>query len=317
MVAWPTAIFVIEVFSLRSRVNIKEMYFGVEEATWRSLWSLQHGGTFEVTSLGARVAAICFAFFALILSSSYTANLAAFLTVQKVNSIRSIYDLGGLAVASVPVYIPRLQSQYGIIASDANITGVESVAATADLVARGNLAAFLYDNAVAEYVAGTFPGCAVRVLPDKIQPFDYGVAFKKGTNPEFIANFSSAILNVQEQGLVTEYEDRFLLLNSPCASASSGDSARISFDSVYGLWVILGAGLVAGLIVMIAVRSRRIKAWKAHKKAIEGLPSGVVPEKSAELNGFATRDKKSDLDHMRSTLVDAADEYAGVTTSSS
>lgn len=220
-----------------------------------------------------------------------------------------MYDLGGLAVSSVPVYIPRLQSQYGIIASDANITGIETAVATAELVAQGNLAAFLYDDAVAEYVAGTFPGCSVRVLPDGIQPFDYGMAFKKGTDPQLVANVSRAILNVQEQGLVTDFEDRFLLLSSPCSSANDGaDSARISFDSVYGLWVILAAGLVAGLMIMVAVRIRRIKAWKAHKEAINGLPRGVAPEKSAELNGFTAQPKKSALERMTTNLIDT-DEY--------
>jgi hypothetical protein len=306
MAAWPAAIFAVEMLSLRSKLkyNFKEMYNGLEEATWRSLWALQHGATFEVTSLGARIAAICFAFFALILSSSYTANLAAFLTVKRTNAIRSVYDLGGLAVSSVPVYIPRLKSQYGIIASDANITGIEGVTAAAELVAQGLLAAFLYDDTVEQYVAATFPGCAVRVLTDKIQPFDYGVAIKKGTNPELVANFSKAILNVQEQGLVSQYEDRFLLKDSPCSAANNdGESARISFNSVYGLWVILGAGLVAGLLIMLVVRRQRNKAWEAHKKEMEGLPNGVAPDKVLDSRKFHHR--KSDLDHMKSNLVEA------------
>ena len=309
MVLWPAAIFAIEVFSLRSKVNYRETYYGLEEATWRSLWALQHGGTFEVTSLGARIAVICFAFFALILCSSYTANLAAFLTAQRVNKIRSVYDLTGLAVSSVPVYIPRLKSQYGIIASDANITSIEGVQEAAHLVAQGILAAFLYDDVVEQYVAATFPGCAVRVLPDRVQPFDYGVAIKKGTSPELVANFSEAVLSVQEQGLVTQYEDRFLLKSSPCSLANQDNgSARISFDSVYGLWVILCAGLVAGLVIMLIVRRHRLKKWEEHKTEMAGLPNGVAPDKAEKHRGFVH--SRSDLEDMKSNLVETMDQHA-------
>ncbi|KAL4527734.1 hypothetical protein Ndes2526B_g08591 [Nannochloris sp. 'desiccata'] len=315
MFAWPASILAIEVFSLRSKVNYKEMYYGLEEATWRSLWALQHGGTFEVTSLGARIAAICFSFFALILCPSYTANLAAFLTVQRSNMIRSVYDLSGLAVSSVPVFIPRLKLQYGIFASDANISDVEGVVEEAELVAKGALAAFMYDNVVEEYVAATFPGCAVRVLPDKVQPFDYGVAFKKGTDPELVSNFSIAILEVQEAGLVSEYEEKFLLKNGPCSSANADgvDHDRISFNSVYGLWVILCAGLVAGVIVMVFVRRHRVKAWEAHKKEMAGLPNGVAPDKRQKHNAFVRT--KSSLEDMSSDLIDTIDEHAGTTRS--
>jgi len=314
MFVWPAAIFAIEILSLRSKVNYRETYNGLEEATWRSLWALQHGGTFEVTSLGARIAVLSFAFFALILCSSYTANLAAFLTTQRTNTIRSVYDLSGLAVSSVAIYIPYLKSQYGILALDANISDVEMVVAEADLVAKGSLASFMYDNVVSEYVAASFPGCAVRVLPDKVQPFDYGIAFKKGTDPELVDSISTAILTLQEQGIISQYENRFLLKNSPCSGANADTSSdQISFDSVYGLWVILCAGLVAGVIIMLFVRRHRIEAWEAHKKELAGLPDGVGPDKEEKHNEFVHT--KSDLLRMPSDVLNILEERAKTTNS--
>lgn len=241
---------------------------------------------------------------ALIIGSSYTANLAAFLTVRRASSIRSVYDLSGLAVASVPVYTSRLRSQYGIIASDANITDLASVEDTAELVAKGNLAAFLYDDVVEGYIAATFPGCSVKILKDKIQPFDYGVAFKKGTEESLVNGFSSAILKLQEGGYISQFEDRFLLKNSPCLSGSSStvDSEidRISFKSVYGLWVILGVGLVVGAIVMILVRFRRKKSWAKFAEEMEGLPKLTGTGKNASRKLTHT---KSNLDDSKSALV--------------
>lgn len=304
LVGWPAAVYFVEVLSLKARVKKKEVYYGIEEATWRSLWALQHGNIFDVTSLGARIAVVCFSFVALIIGSSYTANLAAFLTVRRASSIRSVYDLSGLAVASVPVYIPRLRSQYGIIASDANITDVASVDDTAELVAKGSLAAFLYDDVVGGYVAATFPGCAVRILKDKIQPFDYGVGFRKGTDQSLVAGFSNAILKLHEGGYISQFEDRFLLKNSPClsGSASTVDSEidRISFKSVYGLWVILGVGLVVGTIVMFLVRFRRKKNWAKFAEEMEGLPKLTGTGKNAARKLTHT---KSNLEDSKSAFV--------------
>jgi len=257
---------------------------------------------------------ICFAFCSLILSASYTANLAAVLTTQRTTAIRSVYDLTGLAVSSIDTYIPYLKSQYGIIASDSNVGNVEGVVKEADLVAKGSLAAFMYDNVVSEYVAASFPGCAVSVLPDKVLPFDYGVAFKKGTDPELVSNISTAILTIQEQGIISQYADRFLLKNSPCSGANADtNSNQISFESVYGLWVIMGAGLVVGMIIMLFVRRRRFTAWEAHKKEMAGLPNGVAPDKEEKHSGFV--EKGSDLECKLSKILNTLERDAETTNS--
>jgi hypothetical protein len=91
MLVWPAMVFFIELGSLKPRVRKREAVYGVEEATWQSLWTLQHGEGMDVSSAGARVAVMCFAFASLILGSSYTANLAAFLTLRRVSSIDSIF----------------------------------------------------------------------------------------------------------------------------------------------------------------------------------------------------------------------------------
>ena len=271
---------------------------------WRSLWVLQHGNILDVTSLGARIAVLCFSFFALILCSSYTANLAAFLTVRRASAIRSVYDLGGLAVASVPVYIPRLRSQYGIIASDANITDIASVEDATELVAKGHLAAFLYDSVVEEYVAATFPGCAVRVLKDKIQPFDYGLAFRSGLDQKLADSFSREILKLQEAGNISQFEDRFALKNSPCligsTAAVGSANERITFMSVYGLWVILASGLVVGALVMLVVRWRRQNNWAKIAEELDRLPKVTGTGKNA---GRKLVQIDSELDRSKTSLI--------------
>ena len=122
----------------------------------------------------------------------------------------------------------------------------------------------------------------------QVQPFDYGMAFKKGTDPALIQAFSSAILVVQENGYVTQFEQRFLLTDSPCivSSANTVDSNidRISFQSVYGLWVILLAGVAVGIITMLLVRWRRKKVW-AEQAAAAAAHDGGLPRVVQGVNG--------------------------------
>ena len=70
--------------------------------------------------------------------SLITADLIISLT-----NLICLQDLSGLAVSSVSTYLPRLQTRYGLIASEASISTIEDVRATAELVAQGKLAAFL------------------------------------------------------------------------------------------------------------------------------------------------------------------------------
>lgn len=117
------------------------------EAVYNSLWTMLQGHTWGEgsTTIPARAATLCFAFFALIVVSSYTANLAAFLTVSKINtSVETVSDLRGKAIATVPVYIPRLRTLYGLVPSVAQISQYSDILDYADMVAKGELTAFLY-----------------------------------------------------------------------------------------------------------------------------------------------------------------------------
>jgi len=64
---FPLFIFVIEFGSLKKRIHSSDVLPGVQEATFRSIWTVLGLETFQVSSLGARLASITFAFLALIL----------------------------------------------------------------------------------------------------------------------------------------------------------------------------------------------------------------------------------------------------------
>ena len=120
----PLIIYFLEVLSIKRSVTGKESAKGYNEATWRALWVMIHGETMGVTNVAARVVVIVLAFSSLILSSSYTANLAAFLTVKSFGEINTINDLVGMSVSTVEVYQDQFLRRYGLRTIEANISSV-------------------------------------------------------------------------------------------------------------------------------------------------------------------------------------------------
>lgn len=158
----------------------------------------------EVVSLGAKIAAASFAFLALLVVNTYTANLAAVLTVSAINSqIHDINDLRGKSVATYDTYIPRLRQHSGIFASPLDFNSDEEFSGFLDKVASGDLAAVIMDAPYMEFILSTYPGCVVRSLPGQVEPFSYGMVFKSTLNDSLIDIFSREVLKLQEGGSLT------------------------------------------------------------------------------------------------------------------
>ena len=74
---------------------------------------------FKVHAFPSRIITAAYAFLVLILTNTYTANLAAFLTVDQLDTqISDIIDLRGKAVVTIEPYIDRLYSNHRIVATD-------------------------------------------------------------------------------------------------------------------------------------------------------------------------------------------------------
>lgn len=92
--------------------------YGLSEALWHSVSNTLAIDVFKVSSLPARIIVSANAFVVLIIINTYTANLAAFLTVKQLDtSIHSVGDLAGKSVATAPTYVDRLYSNSRITAT--------------------------------------------------------------------------------------------------------------------------------------------------------------------------------------------------------
>lgn len=309
----PLVIFILEVLSIKRRVSLRDSARGYHESLWRTLWVLIQGETMAVTNLAARVTVIILAFSSLILSASYTANLAAFLTLKSYGSLNRIEDLQGTAVSTVEAYQPRFASRYGIKTLLANITGPDSIIAEAGDVLSGQLIGWLHDTEVAQYYVATWPGCELRLLDQRVEPFEYGLAFSPFVDSSIVDAFSLSILRLIEDGTIPQIGDTFLLSDSPCLNPEDNESeiAQLSFGQVYGLWVLLAAGVLVGLVLMMA------KRWlKSHRNPDWGRPGAPKFNRTASLEtsesdmartferGDSREVRKSDLERVETHLVD-------------
>jgi ABC-type amino acid transport substrate-binding protein len=303
-VVLPIIVYSLEIFVIRRRIEAGQLADGYHESLWRTLWVLIQGETFGVSKFPARLVVITFAFFALILSSSYTANLAAFLTTQSYGDISNIYDLRGRAVSSVEVYGSVLEDRYRLQPRYADVSSLEKLTMEAEKILQGELSAVVIDTVVAQYLVAdsSGQGCPWALLSETILPFPYGIGFSPTrVSQQVIQEFNAAILYIQEQGMVEGYEENYLLTESPCLNdATSSDTTSIGFMQVYGLWVMLAAAIGLAVIYVIVYR-----IWR--QRLPDGWVDGLVVEMDVgKSRTFARGDSRevmeSDLHRIESHI---------------
>lgn len=92
-------------------------WFAFKEALWHSVSQMLSINVFTVYVFSSRIVVAAYAFVVLIVSNTYLANLAAFLTVDQLDSkIKDVTDLWGKSVATFPTYFRRLEENHHITA---------------------------------------------------------------------------------------------------------------------------------------------------------------------------------------------------------
>ena len=283
----PLMVSACELFVYQRHTSTSEYLKGYKEALYMSMVLFITMGTPQLTAFPTRIIVIFASFTALILTASYTANLAAFLTLRNHGNINSIYDLNGLAVSTAPIYSSRLFDRYGLVSSSIELASISDAEKQADLVAKGNLAAFIIDQEIAKYLVGNYPDCKLRILPTGYEPYEYGLAFDPRTENSTADDFTISILSLTERGEIQSIVDKYTQDESECFDEVSqdGELARISFMQVYGLWILMASACGVALVQVLIVRQFKHRtSWKQQTNG------GSVPELLAQ---------ESDL-HIRS-----------------
>uniref|UniRef100_A0A6Q2XMG1 Glutamate receptor n=1 Tax=Esox lucius TaxID=8010 RepID=A0A6Q2XMG1_ESOLU len=214
--------------------------FGIFNSLWFSLGAfMRQGCDISPRSLSGRIVGGVWWFFTLIIISSYTANLAAFLTVERmVSPIESAEDLakqteiayGTLDSGSTKEFFRRSK----IALFDKMWTYMRSaepsvfVKTTAEGVLRVRKSkgkyAYLLESTMNEYIEQRKP-CDTMKVGGNLDSKGYGIATPKGSSLRNAVNL--AVLKLNEQGLLDKLKNKWWYDKGECGSGG-GDSKNAS-----------------------------------------------------------------------------------------
>uniref|UniRef100_A0A8B9H5V3 Glutamate receptor n=1 Tax=Astyanax mexicanus TaxID=7994 RepID=A0A8B9H5V3_ASTMX len=217
--------------------------FGIFNSLWFSLGAfMQQGCDISPRSLSGRIVGGVWWFFTLIIISSYTANLAAFLTVERmVSPIESAEDLakqteiayGTLDGGSTKEFFRRskiavFEKMWSYMKSADPSVFVKT---TDEGVVRVRKSkgkyAYLLESTMNEYIEQRKP-CDTMKVGGNLDSKGYGVATPKGSALRNPVNL--AVLKLNEQGLLDKLKNKWWYDKGECGSGGGDSKVRPSMN---------------------------------------------------------------------------------------
>ncbi|XP_051023277.1 glutamate receptor 1 isoform X2 [Acomys russatus] len=265
--------------------------FGIFNSLWFSLGAfMQQGCDISPRSLSGRIVGGVWWFFTLIIISSYTANLAAFLTVERmVSPIESAEDLakqteiayGTLEAGSTKEFFRRSK----IAVFEKMWTYMKSaepsvfVRTTEEGMIRVRKSkgkyAYLLESTMNEYIEQRRP-CDTMKVGGNLDSKGYGIATPKGSALRGPVNL--AVLKLSEQGVLDKLKSKWWYDKGECGSKDSGSkdkTSALSLSNVAGVFYILIGGL--GLAMLVALIEFCYKS-RSESKRMKGFC--LIPQQS-------------------------------------
>ncbi|XP_065563333.1 glutamate receptor 1-like isoform X2 [Artemia franciscana] len=236
---------------------------------WNSFWFtlsslLKAGSVVLPRSVSGRIVGAVWWFFTLILISSYTANLAAFLTVERmVTPINSADDLakqteveyGTLQAGSTRDFfkfskIPTYSKMWEFMSSRKHVfvktydEGIRRVKQS-----KGKYA-LLIESPKNDYVNERQP-CDTMKVGQNLDAKGFGVATPLGSPLRERINL--AVLDLKENGDLQRLENKWWYERSECSNSDKQETAQneLSLSNVAGIFYILIGGLVLAMVVAL------------------------------------------------------------------
>ncbi|XP_021195638.3 glutamate receptor ionotropic, kainate 2 isoform X2 [Helicoverpa armigera] len=259
-----------------------ENIFSLANCLWFAIGSLmQQSCDFLPKAVSTRMVAGMWWFFTLIMISSYTANLAAFLTVERMDSpIESAEDLakqtkikyGALKGGSTAAFFrdsnfSTYQRMWSFMESARPSVFATSNKEGEERVVRGKGAyAYLMESTTIEYVVER--NCDLTQVGGMLDSKGYGIAMPP--NSPYRTAISGAVLKLQEEGKLHILKTKWWKEKrggGSCrdeTSKSSSTANELGLANVGGVFVVLMGGM--GVACVIAVCEF---VWKSRKVAVD------------------------------------------------
>ncbi|KAL1501833.1 hypothetical protein ABEB36_007086 [Hypothenemus hampei] len=259
-----------------------ENIWGFKNCLWLTLGSIMtQGCDILPKGLSSRIATAMWWFFSLIMASTYTANLAAFLTMsRKDDSIKNVDDLanqnkvkyGMMSNGATQAFFENsnnslyqrmwaiMKNENPSVFEESNDKGVDRVLNT-----KNGLYAFFMESPQIEYERERH--CGLTKIGQLLDSKSYGIGMPLGA--DYRHEINAAVLKLQENGKLNELKEKWWkqedLEEIQCKSAVSEDSNdKLTLANVGGIFVVLAAGI--GLAFIFALIEF---LWNVHNISIE------------------------------------------------
>ncbi|XP_046446552.1 glutamate receptor ionotropic, kainate 2-like isoform X6 [Daphnia pulex] len=239
--------------------------FSLANSFWFTIGTLmQQGSDLNPKAASTRIVGGIWWFFTLIIISSYTANLAAFLTVERmIAPIDSVEDLadqsdisyGTLEAGSTMTFfrdsrIETYQKMWRYMESKKPSVFVSTYEEGTKRVMEGNFA-FLMESTTLDYVVQR--NCNLTQIGGLLDSKGYGIGTPKGS--PWRDRISLAILELQEKGSIhllynKWWKDTGDVCNRDDKNKESKASA-LGVENIGGVFVVLLCGLAMAIVVAI------------------------------------------------------------------
>ncbi|UJR28098.1 hypothetical protein I4U23_009353 [Adineta vaga] len=237
--------------------------FGISNALFFSFASFMRQSINLVPkSFSGRIAAISWWYFSLIFVSSYTANLVAFLTVEKlVTPIETVEDLakqheikyGSLRNGTTAAFFEKsnitayqdmwamMQRSSSEVFVGTNDEGVAKVRSS-----KGKYAFFI-ESTKNEYVNERLP-CDTMKVGSELDSKGYGIATRLGS--DLTEAIDIIITNLRESGFLDKLKQRWWYDRSECSKNTQDKRfSELSLSSVTGLFYIFLFGIILSCFI--------------------------------------------------------------------
>ncbi|CAH0555800.1 unnamed protein product [Brassicogethes aeneus] len=298
-------------FKLANTDGTEEDALNLSSAIWFAWGVLLNSGIGEGTprSFSARVLGMVWAGFAMIIVASYTANLAAFLVLERpktkltgINDARLRNTMENLTCAtvkgsSVDMYFRR-QVELSNMYRTMEANNYDTAEAAINDVKHGKLMAFIWDSSRLEFEAAQ--DCELVTAGELFGRSGYGIGLQKGS--PWSDDVTLAILDFHESGFMEGLDNKWILQGNlqQCEQFEKTPNT-LGLKNMAGVFILVGAGIIGGIgliVIEMAYKKHQIKKqkrmelarhaadkWRGAVEKRKALRANTMPQRRIKSNG--------------------------------
>uniref|UniRef100_A0A7N8YRA8 Glutamate receptor n=1 Tax=Mastacembelus armatus TaxID=205130 RepID=A0A7N8YRA8_9TELE len=235
--------------------DVVENNFTLLNSFWFGVGSLmQQGSELMPKALSTRIIGGIWWFFTLIIISSYTANLAAFLTVERMDSpVDSADDIAkqtkieyGVVKDGATMSFFKVQHKHFSIMNKPSTSLVKSIEDGIQRVLKSDYA-LIMESSTIDYI--TRRNCNLTQVGGIIDSKGYGIGTPLGS--PYRDKITIAILSILEDGRLHMLKEKWWS-GSSCLDEERRETGPMGIQNLGGIFIVLASGLVLSVFVAIA-----------------------------------------------------------------